>query len=176
MERKNERVQQYKSARVSALTGSVQRKMVKGLQRVLARCWNRTQVALRTVTHLNHWVIGSYQSTEENSVTLLVVSRNLQQLSSFCVQDCCSRRTSRIAQVECQGQARNTRTLERKPLINTFYRIGHRLELKYFHFAQFLLNAHWAAHRPRQSENCEVEVRTWNLGQIFEIDLWMVGQ
>ena len=56
-------------------------------------------------------------------------------------------------QVEYQGQTRNTRILEHKPLIDTSYRILHRLELKYFHFAQFLLNAHRAAHRPRKSEN-----------------------
>ena len=36
-------------------------------------------------------------------------------------------------------------------------RIGHRLELKYFHYAQFLLNAHRAAHWPRKSENWELE-------------------
>ena len=42
---------------------------------------------------------------------------------------------SRNAQVEYQGQARYTRILECKPLINTSYRIRHRLdslELKYF--------------------------------------------
>ena len=60
----------------------------------------------------------------------------------FWLQNC----RSQIAQVEYQGQARNTRILERKPLIDTFYCIRHRLELKYFHFAQFLLNAHRAAH------------------------------
>ena len=67
----------------------------------------------------------------------------------FLVQDC----RSRIFQVEYQGQTRYTRILERKPLIDTSYRIRHRLELKYFHFAQFLLNAHRAAHQPRKSEN-----------------------
>ena len=56
------------------------------------------------------------------------------------VQDCCSW----IVRVEYQGQTRNTRFLEHKPLINTFYRIWHWLELKYFHFVQFLLNAHRA--------------------------------
>ena len=45
-------------------------------------------------------------------------------------------------QVEYQGQTQNTRILERKPLIDTSYRIGHGLELKYFHLAQFLLNSH----------------------------------
>ena len=39
----------------------------------------------------------------------------------FCVQDC----RSRIVKVEYQGQTRNTRTLERKPLIDTSYRIRH---------------------------------------------------
>ena len=43
--------------------------------------------------------------------------------------------------------------IECKPLIDTSYHIQQRLELKYFHFAQFLLNAHQAAHRPRKSEN-----------------------
>ena len=45
------------------------------------------------------------------------------------------------------GQTRHTRILERNPLIDTSYRIGHRFELKYFHIAQFLLNAHRAEHR-----------------------------
>ena len=66
---------------------------------------------------------------------------NLQLL--FCVQDC----QSQIAQVEHQGQARNTSILELKPLIDTSYRIQHKLELKYFHLAQFLLIAYRAAHQ-----------------------------
>ena len=53
-------------------------------------------------------------------------------------QDC----RSQILQLEYQCQARNTRILQRKPVIDTSYRIRHILELKYFHFAQFLLNAH----------------------------------
>ena len=60
----------------------------------------------------------------------------------FGIHDC----STRIFQLEYQGQTRNTRILERKPLIDTSYRIRHRLELKYFHLAQFLLNAHQAAH------------------------------
>ena len=43
-----------KSASVSAPTGSVPRKMAKGRQRVSAHCWNRTQVARLSATHLNH--------------------------------------------------------------------------------------------------------------------------
>ena len=56
-------------------------------------------------------------------------------------------------EVEYQGQTRNTRILERKPLIDASFRIRHRLELKYFYLAQFLLSAHRAAHQPRTSEN-----------------------
>ena len=43
-----------KSAHVSALTGSVPRKMAKGLQRVLASCKNQIQVARHSAAHLNH--------------------------------------------------------------------------------------------------------------------------
>ena len=57
-------------------------------------------------------------------------------------------RLSRMVQVEYQGQTRITRTLERKPLIDTSCHIQHRLELIFFHSAQLLLNAHRAAHRP----------------------------
>ena len=64
----------------------------------------------------------------------------------FCSQHC----RSQIVQVEYQGQTRNSRTLELKPLIDTSHRIRHRLELEYFHLALFLLNA---AHRPQKSEN-----------------------
>ena len=62
--------------------------------------------------------------------------------SFFCMEGCCSR----IAQVEYQGQTLHPRIPEHKTLIEISYCIQHRLELKYFHFAQFLLNAHQAAH------------------------------
>ena len=38
----------------------------------------------------------------------------------------------RIAQVEYQGQTRHTRILDCKPLIDTYYHIGCRLELDFF--------------------------------------------
>ena len=66
------------------------------------------------------------------------------------MQDCRSR-------IEYQGQTRYARILDRKPFIDTCYRTGHRLELKYFQvhfavkFAQFLLQAHRAAHRHQKS-------------------------
>ena len=49
-----------------------------------------------------------------------------------------------------QGQTRNTRILERRPLINTSYRIQHRLELEFFLLCTSF--AHLAAHRPRKRE------------------------
>ena len=72
--------------------------------------------------------------------------------------------SSMIAQVEYQGQTRYARNIDCKYFIHTYCSIGNRLELSYFHFAQFSLNAHQA------------ELRTLNLGQIFKIKLWMVGQ
>ena len=51
-----------------------------------------------------------------------------------------------IVQVEHQGQTRYIRVLDHKPFINSYYSIGHRLKLKYFFLAQFLLNAYQAAY------------------------------
>ena len=88
---------------------------------------------------LSHWFVSI---ARKKTVCLAIFRLEIRQ-------DC----RSQIVQVEYQGQTRNTRILECKPLIDTSDRIRHRLELKYFHFAQFLLNAHRAAHRPRKSEN-----------------------
>ena len=71
-----------KSARVSALTGSVPRKMAEALQRVLALCTvcrNRTHVARLFATSLNQSAIGSYQMFQKNSIPL-VVFRHLQPI------------------------------------------------------------------------------------------------
>ena len=84
----------------------------------------------------------------------------------FCIQDC----SSQIVQVEYQGQTRNTRILERKPLIDTSYCIRHRLEI-------FSLRTIFAQCSSSSSSTSKKwELITWNLGQIFEIELWMVGQ
>ena len=90
--------------------------------------------------------------------TLFVMSCNHGPI--FCMLAC----HSSIAQVEYQGQTRYARNIDSKSFIHTCYGIGHRLELSYFHFAQFSLNEHQA------------ELRTLNLGQIFKIKLWTVGQ
>ena len=58
---------------------------------------------------------------------------------NFCVQDCRSTVVLGFFQLEYQGPTRNMRILDRKLLIDTSYSIQHRLELKYFHLAQFLL-------------------------------------
>ena len=73
-------------------------------------------------------------------IKLTCLSSNLEPI--FGLQDY----NSQIVQVELnQGQTRHTRILEHKPFIDTCYPMGHRLELKYFLFPQFLLNAHQAA-------------------------------
>ena len=117
-----------KSARVSALTGSVPRKMAKARQRVPVLVRNRTHVARFSTPDL----------TTQPLVRINCMKKTVYDSSYFAtcnwffgVQDC----RTRIFQVEYQGQTRNTRILERKPLINTSYCIRHRLELKYFHFA-----------------------------------------
>ena len=50
-----------KSTRVSALTGSVPRKMAEALQSVSALIMNQIQVARLSATSLNHLAIGLYQ-------------------------------------------------------------------------------------------------------------------
>ena len=81
---------QFKSARVSALTGSVPRKMAEGWQRVSEPCENRTLVARLTATvrlalTLSHEFMSIYRKKR-------YITRS----------------------VEYQGQARNTRILELK--------------------------------------------------------------
>ena len=151
---KKKEIIESSSDSLRAQTGSVPHKMAEE-QRVWAPCANRTQVSWLSATQLKHSAIGSSLSAEK---TLHDLSYTLKCFATynhfFCTQDC----GSWISQVEYQGQAHNTRILERKPLIDTFYLIQHRFELKYLHFAQFLLIAHQAAHWPQKSENTELEI------------------
>ena len=117
--KKLRRVQQYKSLRVSALTGSVPRKMAKGckqFQHPLRNSENWTQVARLTGNCLNHWAMSLYEiiSIIQKNWLWLVISSNLEPL--FCLQDhdC----YFQIAQIKYQGQAQYTRILEHKPLID----------------------------------------------------------
>ena len=57
---------------------------------------------------------------------------------------------SETFQGSCPGlnkdKARKTRIIEHKPLINMYYCIGHKLELKYSLLAHFLLDVYLAGH------------------------------
>ena len=132
-------MQQYKCARVSALTGSPAQwhaKWPRGCSQPLLYSNPCRQSYYISRSPLSQQLVSISLSKEYFT---LCISR---PWTDFCVQYCCSR----IDQIEYQGQTRNTRILESKPLIDTYYCIRHRLELKYFHFAQFLLNPHRAAH------------------------------
>ena len=140
-------MQQYQSLCVRAViwvTG-----MAKGQQRVSAQCKNQTHVAWLTATLLNHWtteplssrfIISLYQPMEENNICQwLFTSCNLEPF--FCVQDCHSQNwIIWISRSDTGMRIRQyTRIDDIKPFIqvNVCYHIGHRLEFKYFHLAQF---------------------------------------
>ena len=91
----------------------------------------------------------------------------------FCIQDFCTQ-IFQVKLAEYQGQTRKTRILERKPLINTSYCNQHRLELKHFSFAQFLLNAHQAAHQPWKVRTDNFKFRTYVRDWV--LDGWSVTQ
>ena len=59
-------------------------------------------------------------------------------------------------------------------MINASYHIQHRLELKFFHFAQFLLNAHRAAHDLEKVRTDNLKFRTDLRDQ--KMDGWSVTQ
>ena len=122
--KKNWERSKIKSARVSALDGQWR-----------AQChakWPRRDEGVQLSSGIEPKSPDSLKLTLINK-SFVSIARKKRYDSSFfatcnqffCVQDC----PSRIVQVECQGQTRNTRILERKPLINTSYSILHRLEL-----------------------------------------------
>ena len=102
--------------------------------------------------------------------TYLEVFRNLQPL--FWVQDC----RSQVVQVEYQGKARNTRILERKPLIDTSYWFD--IDLPSWVEIVSLRTIFAQCSSSSSSTSEKWEVRTWNLGQIFDrvMDGWSVTQ
>ena len=109
-ERKNYReCSNIKSACVRALTGQ---QRVSALSRIEPKSQDPLLLALAIGSHL---AIGSCQSAEKNSI---------ERVIHCCLQDC----RYRIAQVEYQGQAHNTRILELKSLVYTSYCIQHRLD------------------------------------------------
>ena len=105
--------------------------------------------------------------TTEPWVCINLLKKNRIWLVIFWVMDCCSW----IAKVEYQGHTLYTRS---KPLISTSYHIQHRLELKYFYFAQFLLNAHQAGHWPEKVRTEKLKFRTDLQDQVM--DGWSATQ
>ena len=136
-----------KSACVSAPTGLVPRKMAEAWQSVSALFRNQTHDARLSATHLNQQAINRCQCLPLVCIDCCIVVRHLQPI---CLHTglLCLDFSSWISRL-----GKNTRILERKPMIDKSYCILHRLELKYFHLAHFLLNAQRAAHLPRKSEN-----------------------
>ena len=122
--------------------------------------WTSSKTALTT----KQWVHIDWWKT-------LYMNRRIWQPGTAC--------RSQIAQVEYQGQTRYTRILGHKPLIDlaihliAFNIIG-LIGVEIFSLRSILAQCsswHRAAHWPWKGE-----LRTWNLGQIFEIKLWMVVQ
>ena len=73
-EKKNYRERSnIKSARVSALTGSVPRKMAAARAEGSAPCRTRTCVSGLSTTSLNHSAIGSYRSLEKNCIWIVIL-------------------------------------------------------------------------------------------------------
>ena len=62
-----------RSARVSALTGSVPRKMAAAKQKDSAPNGNRTHVSRLYTTSLNHSAIGSYQWMKKNGIWIVIL-------------------------------------------------------------------------------------------------------
>ena len=122
------------STRVSALTGS-ELSATQWLRRCKALQHSsgiepKTPDSLWPVLTTKPLVrINGLKKTVYDSPYFTTCNFNLKLNWFFCIQNC----NSWIFQVEYQGQ----RILECKPLIDTSYSIWHRLELKYFHFAQF---------------------------------------
>ena len=118
-------------------------------------------------THCHRYAMSLYWSTQKNGIWFVIFCNLepifLSRIFIFGLQ---------VAQVEYPGQTRYTIILDSKPVTDTGQTrytiildskpvtdtcnlIGHGLELK--DLAQFLLNAHRAAHRPQKSENWELE-------------------
>ena len=83
-----------------------------------------------SLTLSHRFIVTSYSSTKRENHVVRIAYCNLEN-AGLLFSDCSS---------EYQGQKRYSRILEHTPFIDICHRIRHRLELKYFHFAQFLLN------------------------------------
>ena len=203
-----------KSACVSALMGSVPRKMAEVLQRVSALIRNRNHVAwlfrltsnTKPLVHIKLLSIiwkklcmspsilpyqDQTQIQEFLNTLLWLGSGPRYQILSHVFARClsqtthCHERITRFTAMRalhsfhtcftcysrmavCCLTSSTCKNVWHKsytsghclPLIDTSHCIWHRLELKYFHFAQFLLNAHQAAHWPRKVRTKNLKFRT----------------
>ena len=129
-------------------------------QRVSAPCKNRTQVARLTI---DHWAISSYRSPERN-IIWLVVSHNLEGWNHIFA-----------CRIVVLG------------LLRLYIKTRHDIEefltanLWSIHLIAFDIDWSWniftlhifaKCSSSSSSASKKWEVRTWNLGQIFEIWLW----
>ena len=99
--------------------------MAKMQQKVSAFCVNQTHDAQFTAICSNHWALG----TKAWYLLILYKKKGL-----WFVKAC---NLEWMSQVQYQGQTRYIRILDSNPLINTYYSIGHRLELKFFYLHIF---------------------------------------
>ena len=154
-------MQQYKSTRVSSLTGSVPRKMAEGRQRVWAPCEHQTHISRLSATRLNHWAINPQvyidRSIEENRKWLSNDSSYLATLNRFF-----SNRIVVLGLLRLNIKARH----DIPEFLNTNFWLIHLIALdihwtcEYFHFAQFLLNAHRAGINLRKVRTENLQFRT----------------
>ena len=156
-------MQQYKSTRVSSLTGSVPRKMAEGRQRVWAPCEHQTHISRLSATRLNHWAINPQvyidRSIEENRKWLSNDSSYLATLNRFF-----SNRIVVLGLLRLNIKARhdipeflnaNLWSIHLTALDIHWTRM---IVVEIFHLALFLPNAHRAAHQPGKTENWELEI------------------
>ena len=143
--------------------GSVPRKMALGLESVSVQCTEIIPVSpdsLQLTLTTKPWIRVNLMKKKVYYLKFFSTCNLF-----FCIQDCCSQ----IAQVEYQGQARNTRILEHKPLIDTFYCIWHRVDhwswniFTLYNFCSFLI---------KQLINLE-KVRTENLQFRTDLPDWV---
>ena len=151
-----------KSARVSALTGSVPRKMAEAQQRVSALFRIRTHVARLTATSLK-------PLNRINRWKKRYMTRRISPLAN----DFFAYRTVVLGFFKLNIKARH----EIRELLNA--------NLWSIHLISFNIDWSWNIFTSHNFAQCSSsssmtskkwEVKTWNLGQIFEIELWMVGQ
>ena len=150
----------------------LQSKSAMGLQSVSALIGNRTHLAQLKATHLNHWAIGSFQSTEKKRYMTSLTCRISPPATNIFAF-----RTVVLGLFKLNIEARH----EIPEFLNA--------NLWLMHFIPFDIDwtHHWRwnislstifaqCSSSSSSTSTKWELITWNLGQILEIKLCMVGQ